>query len=350
MKKKSIIYVDYLCSWGHKTFNDIYLTALSDYGYSICFFTEESYFKSLKSNDNICFHAIPDRFLRTRRFWFIRLIWKIKMLQFLRKKSQEMNCDFLFFSFFGMFEHFFVRFKKKKIFLVIHNNARFLTYSWARIIFKRIAREQTFLICLDDNLGKLLSDFSIRNVIKLFHGLPVYPVNKEKQSTNLADILLNNFNIDLGDKTLLYVPNFDRSSADFKSQVFSSRTQALLKNKNLYLLIKTDSISFQTDVIGVIPKVITSAEHGLIFHNSSVILDYQERYKFRASALANECILYNVPFFTNVIKSEYSNMCKYNPYYSDFHVFISDWETYGKSQDMYDKSSCVIEIDKLAMC
>lgn len=358
MMKKSIIYIDYLCSKGHKNFNESYLFALSDFGYNINLFTKESYFNSFEHKNNIVFHLIPDRFLRTHKYWIIKLIWRIKLLLFLRNKSKELNCEFVFFSYFEFLPHLIIRFKKKKTFLVLHNNSKYLLYFFGRSLIRRIAKKQTYLVALDYNLGQLLADLSIRNVLTLSHGLPLYPIKNDTQVFMIENVLLKRLKIDIDGKILLYFPNFDRARSYIKWQIFTSKTQTLLKEKNLYLLLKSDNISFQSESIGVIPKLISSNDHNLIFLNSILILDYDEKLKYRASAIVNECILNNVAFFTNVVKKEYSNVCKYNPYYRDLDDLIDciidlvgEMESKNKSHDLYKKSSAQnIEIVKLANC
>ena len=292
----NILVIDYLGEKGHRKFNRIHFETIESLGNEIFYVGREGQFPGLlKENNNL---IIPEFFYKKRIM--SSLLSRIAMIRCLLwiKKRVTFKYDCIIIPTYDALSVGSIYYDKPVI-VINHNNVGQLNNFIKKTVTKWVTSKMIHVVLNRDMEKRLKNILPKAKIFFIPHGY--YPIGKVLKPTFIT-----------GDQRFIICPinrNYDPS---YTSSLFSSpEWNKFLQDNRIEMYVKKGIVDNSSERIHIIDNNLSLEEYEYLIKNSiSVILPYDERFKYRCSGIFFECIAADKPIVLSDIEAfnEYHNV------------------------------------------
>lgn len=308
MKKKNILYVNYILQYGHVNFDRIHISAL----------------KSTENNVKLILH-----YKIAKELGFPLTDYELILPKFLGKDSHNPILNRIFYILTLLYIKIKVSFKKydkiilssmdeptlglvplcRKMFIICHFTASNFDNNIKKIFIKKLAKYNYFIV-FNKRMEEPFIENGFSNVFVISHGC-VEPYNTQSSVPFPIDITKYDF--------VIFHPSA-KIERDFLEQLKSNgKLQRFLIDNNYALVVRDNSFKMEgCDNIIVINNYLTNEQYQVLFVVSDVILlVYPDSFKYQVSGISYECVANKKKILirTNPSLSYCEEYYNYNPFF-----------------------------------
>jgi len=330
--KKTILVVDYLSAYGHRSFNRIHIEALQSCGVNIILLSKKGYFSYLNDKTSIQY-SIPSFLFKHFKpgkaaQLLVRLLDILKLL-YTRYVAYKVKADYTIFLCYDILSFFTYR-TKANVAIVNHYNVDDIGNDFKCRLTKRLPSHYVHVALNDFIKNRLEYLLPHANIIVIPHGIDHRIVDIDKMP--LMKYNLQNY---------IFCPVSSSCDISFLQGILESdEVEEYLADNNIKVCIKGQSIKINNNNIISLPSYIDEELYNCLLTNAfAVLLPYSDSFKFRVSGVLHECFANNIPVICRRTECfvQYSEYICYDFMVEGSSGFIASLSSIKNSVEYYHK-------------
>lgn len=309
----NILVIDYLGEKGHRKFNRIHFEAIESLGNEVFYVGREGQFPGLlKDNNNL---IIPEFFYKKRIMSsFLSRIAMVRCLLWIKKRV-TFKYDSIIIPTYDAFSVGVIP-SDKPVIIINHNNVGQLNNIIKKTVTKWVTSKMIHVVLNRDMENRLKDILPNAKIFFIPHGY--YPIEKTLKPSFIK-----------GDQKFIICPINRNYNPSYTSSLFSSpELDKFLQDNGIEMYVKKGIVDNPSKRIHIIDNNLSIEEYEYLINNSiSVILPYDEHFRYRCSGIFFECIAANKPILLSDIEAfnEYHNISGIF-YFSNLHSLLNSVE------------------------